>query len=132
MSISFLFRMSTPPADVFAVRRTLCHRISTLLRSNTRVPFSRADELIQQKMGQLDSIPHRDLLELEPDTPLMRRFRARLVRRQCGEALEDEERQLRCFELNGTPLVVGMVLEKRGPGRVVLVRNGDGEDQVRG
>ncbi|KAL3116898.1 hypothetical protein niasHT_001627 [Heterodera trifolii] len=110
-------RLHTRVADVFAVRRTMCHRISsTLLRSNTRVPFTKADELVHQQLGYIDSVPHRDLLEVEPDTPLMRRFRARLVRRQCGigmAPLEDAQRQLRCAAVNGTPLVVGFVLMKQ-------------------
>uniref|UniRef100_A0A914MB22 Uncharacterized protein n=1 Tax=Meloidogyne incognita TaxID=6306 RepID=A0A914MB22_MELIC len=57
-------RLKTPPAEVFNVRRTLCHRTSTLIRSNVRVPFSRADEFIQQQMGYIDSIPHTDILKL--------------------------------------------------------------------
>uniref|UniRef100_A0A914HEF3 VWFA domain-containing protein n=1 Tax=Globodera rostochiensis TaxID=31243 RepID=A0A914HEF3_GLORO len=109
-------RLSTRPAELFAFRRTLCHRISTtLLRSNIRVPFSKADELVHQQLGYVDSVPHRDLLELEPDSPLMQQFRTRLVRRQCGTGeapLEDAQRQLRCVPLKDTPLVIGMVLIK--------------------
>ncbi|KAL3112202.1 hypothetical protein niasHT_016975 [Heterodera trifolii] len=99
--VYFSLRLYTRRAvDVFAVRRTVCHRISsTLLLSNICVPFIRADELVhQQLLGYIiDSVPHRALLEVEPDTPLMRRFCARLVRRQksgIGTApLEDAQRQ---------------------------------------
>ncbi|KAL3076550.1 hypothetical protein niasHS_014455 [Heterodera schachtii] len=99
--VYFSLRLYTRRAvDVFAVRRTVCHRISsTLLLSNICVPFTRADELVhQQLLGYIiDSVPHRALLEVEPDTPLMRRFCARLVRRQksgIGTAsLEDAQRQ---------------------------------------
>ncbi|KAL3110623.1 hypothetical protein niasHT_017501 [Heterodera trifolii] len=93
----FSLRLYTRAFDVFAVRRTVCHRISSL--SNICVPFTRADELVhQQLLGYIiDSVPHRALLEVEPDTPLMRRFCARLVRRQkigIGTApLEDAQRQ---------------------------------------
>ena len=113
-----LIRLQTPPSDAFAVRRTLCHRLSTFLRTNPRVPFSRADELVLQQMGYLDSIAQMDILQLEQPRAgddLMRRFRTNLVLGRCGETLEDERRQLRCFAIRGTPLVAGFVLRKNRP-----------------
>jgi hypothetical protein len=103
------------------VRKTLCHRLSTLLRSNTRVPFSRADELVHQQMGHLDSIGQLDILEVETSAgeEIWRRFRTNLVLGRCAETLEDERRQLRCFAIRGTPLVAGFVLNKGRP-KIVL------------
>jgi hypothetical protein len=106
-------RLQTPRTDTFAVRHTLCHRLSTFLRTNTRVPFSRADELVLQQMGYLDSIAQMDILQLENEgDELMQKFRTNLVLGRCGQVLEDDRRELRCFAIRGTPLVAGFVLKK--------------------
>ena len=118
-------RLQAPPAETFAVRRTLCHRLSTFLRTNTRVPFSRADELILQQMGYLDSISQLDILQIEGAEmdQLWKRFRKNMVLGRCGEILEDERRQFRCFPIRGTPLVAGFVLRKGRP-RIALREEG--------
>uniref|UniRef100_A0A914KTD2 VWFA domain-containing protein n=1 Tax=Meloidogyne incognita TaxID=6306 RepID=A0A914KTD2_MELIC len=126
-------RLKTPPAEVFNVRRTLCHRTSTLIRSNVRVPFSRADEFIQQQMGYIDSIPHTDILKLleldenfdeeerekEEEDKLLIKFRENLIFGKCSQTLEDDKRQFRCFPIPDTPLIVGFVLRKGRP-KIIL------------
>uniref|UniRef100_A0A1I8BZY1 VGCC_alpha2 domain-containing protein n=1 Tax=Meloidogyne hapla TaxID=6305 RepID=A0A1I8BZY1_MELHA len=125
-------RLKTPPAEIFNVRRTLCHRTSTLIRSNVRVPFSRADEFIQQQMGYIDSIPHTDILNLleldenleekaRKEDKLLIKFRENLIFGKCSQTLEDDKRQFRCFPIKDTPLVVGFVLRK---GRTKIILSG--------
>ena len=57
--------LKLPPKEVYAVRRTACHKMAFFHRSGTRVQFGRSGERINKMMGLIDSIPTMDIMELD-------------------------------------------------------------------
>ncbi|KAI1700888.1 cache domain-containing protein [Ditylenchus destructor] len=108
--------LKTPEKDFYMIRKTACHRIATLIRTGTRVQFSKTNEKTQKLMGLLDSISSMDILEIEArPTATLRQLRRRMVEGKCldGEVLEDNKRQYHCVHIKGTPFSVAFVRLKQ-------------------
>ncbi|CAD5211921.1 unnamed protein product [Bursaphelenchus okinawaensis] len=106
--------LKVPPREVYSVRRTACHNVKGSIRHGTRVQYGPADERVKKIMGLIDSIFTLDILELEPDhSEKFKKFRDKMIKGDCSEAIDDGTKQYRCAKVKDTPLTIGFVWNKK-------------------
>uniref|UniRef100_A0A0M3K610 VWFA domain-containing protein n=1 Tax=Anisakis simplex TaxID=6269 RepID=A0A0M3K610_ANISI len=106
-------RLKIPKTEVYSVRRTACYDKRSRSRGGGRIQFGEADERVLRLMGLLDSIFTIDIIELERDSKIFRKFRRMMIDRNCSRApLLDGTREYWCRSVKGTPLTIGFVAFK--------------------
>ncbi len=76
--------------ELHMVRRTACYDASPRIRQG-RVLFGETDERVRRLVGLIDSVPTLDILEIEPNTNIVRdQLRRSMVDQTCnGSVLID-------------------------------------------